>query len=254
MPVVSKRLIGALCCRDGLLVKSYGYQQWRPSVSLDAALRTLDRWQLDEIVVLDISRRNSLDTSILNSLKSSSISTPIAYGGGIRTEADIDRLLKVGCDRFVLESLLFENLDLVGKMVENVGRQAIIGSLPLTIREEHVELWRPNGPLPIDDPSKVVTQWTSDFVAEVLVSSTQSEGKIGCFPMSLPSLFSEIPENSVIWFGGIDSNHAKTLLEMDITSAVAVGNILHEKENSMTMIRDAVLKRSKSQLVRGTRS
>ena len=254
MSVDSKRLIGMLCCRDGLLVKSYAYQQWRPSISLDAALRTLDRWQLDEIVVLDISRKSSLDTSILKSLKSSSISTPIAYGGGIRNEADIDRLLKLGCDRFVLESLLFENPDLVGKMVENVGRQAIIGSLPLTVRKKNVELWRPNGPISIDNLSKVVTEWTSDFVAEVLVSSTQSEGKYGYFPSSLPSLFSEIPLSSVIWFGGINSNQAKNLLELNITSAVAVGNILHEKENSMTMIRDAVLKSSKSQLVRETRS
>jgi imidazole glycerol phosphate synthase subunit HisF len=149
---------------------------------------------------------------------------------------------------------LFENPDLIGKIVENVGRQAIIGSLPLVVRKKNVELWRPNGPKPIDDPSKVVTQWTSDFVAEVLVSSTQSEGKIGSFPMSLPSLFSEIPENSVIWFGGIDSHQAKSLLELDITSAVAVGNILHEKEISMAMIRDALLKSSEHQLVRETRN
>jgi imidazole glycerol phosphate synthase subunit HisF len=255
MHTEKKRLVGVLNCRHGMLVKSYGYALWRPSVSLESALRTLDRWHLDEIVILDISRKGSLDQSIIDRLKVCSISTPVAYGGGIQTVGDLETLSKVGCDRFVVESALFESPEAVKKMVSFVGKQAIIGSLPVNSCGDRIEIWNSSYTKSNRTPSEVAEEWLSlGLVSEVLVTSVESEGSIGRFPIEITSMFEGVSSQSIIWFGGIDTDRARTLLNMNNTSAVAIGNILHEREISMPLFRNRINKNLDPTPVRETRN
>jgi imidazole glycerol phosphate synthase subunit HisF len=106
-----KRLVGVLAVRDGQVVKSYGYDFWRPAGRLCTALKNLDRWQVDEILVLDISRRDRVNDDVIREIRTARISTPLAYGGGIRKSEDVNPLLTAGCERFVLETMLFQYPD-----------------------------------------------------------------------------------------------------------------------------------------------
>jgi cyclase len=250
----SKRLIGVLTIRDGILVKSYGYNSWRPSVSLSSALRTLDRWQLDEIVILDISRKNELDHSLIDVISKEVIFTPLTFGGGIRREKDLEYLSKSGCDRFVVESAIFETPKIVQGMVSIVGRQALIGSLPIQIKNGEASIWNQNNLGKSLALSDFVTEWIdSSMVSEVLISAVNHEGTAGAFPQELPTLLSTIPDGSAIWFGGIDKHIAKSLLNLKATSAVAFGNILHEKEIVAYEIRNSLRQELKTGVIRQTR-
>jgi imidazole glycerol-phosphate synthase subunit HisF len=140
--MASKRLIATLTVRDGRLVKSYGYASTRPAGDLRTALRTLDRWSADEILVLDISRRPSLDPVVLDAIARAEISTPLAYGGGIRSPEDLLRLMELGCDRFVVESLLFAASPVLDQLCDLAGRQALIGCVPL--RKNAGGIWAPS--------------------------------------------------------------------------------------------------------------
>ena len=238
-----------------MLVKSYGYALWRPSVSLESALRTLDRWHLDEIVILDISRKGFLDQSIIDRMKVCAISTPVAYGGGIKTVGDLEMLSKAGCDRFVVESALFENPSAVEKMVSFVGKQAIIGSLPVNSHGDKREIWNSSYAKSSRAPSEVAEEWlSSGLVSEVLVTAVESEGSIGRFPDEIPPMFKGVSSQSIIWFGGIDAEQARTLLNMNNTSAVAIGNILHEREISMPLFRNLINRNLDPTPVRETRN
>jgi cyclase len=229
-----KRILGVLTVRDGRLVKSYGYERWRPAGGLVTALRNLDRWGADEIVVLDISRRAGLDSEILAEIKTARVSTPLAYGGGIRSAEDVHRLMAAGCDRFVLEHALFSTPELVHRLAELAGRQALIGSLPILTGENAPAIWRPETPLAWADWRKRLMLLP---VSEYFVTAVKAEGNEGAFPEELPALFAGWPAGSVIWFGGLDISAAKACLSQPETVGVAWGNPLHEHELALPKLR-----------------
>lgn len=229
-----KRILGVLAVRDGRLVKSYGYARWRPAGGLVTALRNLDRWGADEIVVLDISRRAGLDPEVLAQIGAARVTTPVAYGGGIRGVADLQRLMESGCDRFVLESVLFSEPGLVQRLAEFAGRQALIASLPMLTERAVPALWRPGSALPW-------SEWRERLLAlpvsEYFVTAVEAEGRLGEFPAALPAMLTGFPAESVIWFGGLDATTARPALKHSVTIGVAWGNFLHERELALPQLR-----------------
>lgn len=248
MSDVPLRLIGLLTWHPGRLVKSYGYQKWRPAVSLAAAIRSLDRWNVDEIVVLDISRRGFLDQNLLRSLAQIDCRTPLAVGGGIRSCEDITQLLRVGCDRFVIESPLFTNTNVVREMADFVGKQALIGSLPITGSTTETDnirfrIWSPRPEVLRENrPLDLGSSWLGEgLVAEIMVTAVDADGLPGTFPLALAEEFKDLPDECVIWSGGVDSNCAAKLLKYPQSAGVAVGVQFQHFELPVHQFREEVL-------------
>jgi len=242
--MATKRILGVLVVKHGRLVKSYGYRAWRPAGGLKTALQNLDRWGADEIVVLDISRRAGLDEMVLDQIAAAGIATPLAYGGGIRTVADVARLLDLGCDRFVLETLLFDDPSTLAALADFAGRQALIGSVPLFSTPHGWAVWRPEprrgmAP-PSGEPAALQAFLTRLPVSEFLITAVDSEGRAGAFPSALPATFRSLPSGSVIWFGGLDRASAAICLGETATVAVAFGNLLFESELALPSLREAL--------------
>ena len=67
--MASKRLVASIFVKHGQVVKSYGYDFWRPAGDLVTVLEYLDAWSVDEILVTDISRTGRLDKQVLEGLE-----------------------------------------------------------------------------------------------------------------------------------------------------------------------------------------
>lgn len=255
-----KRVVGVLAVKDGQVVKSYGYNFWRPAGGLRTALKNLDRWLVDEILVLDISRNGKVDSRVVREIQASKISTPLAYGGGIRHHQDVDCLLAAGCERFVLETMLFQFPDRVYGLADKVGAQALIGSLPLTADANGT--WRANVPyatiwgIPKSEleAGSFCRKFNELPIAEVLAIDSLSEGKAGKF--SLVSEDGQHPltelQKGIVWFGGIDFQQAPFLLELPSTVALAFGNVNFEREIACSLLRRFLLRTRSGSLVRRT--
>lgn len=233
-----KRLIGLCAVASGGLVKSNGYATRRPAGGLVSALRTLDRWGADEIVVLDISRRGALDERVLHAIRESKVTTPVAYGGGIRATADVQRLMTVGCDRFILETLLFEDIDAVRRIADLVGRQALIASVPIRVHEGAVGVWRPHGFI---DFIPIRSQLLQLPVSEYLVTAIDTEGRSGSFPVATLAMYDDFPRQTVLSFGGHDAGTAVQALAHPAVAAVVLGNINVERELTLPGLRSATI-------------
>ncbi len=245
-----KRLVAVLNWRHGGLVKSYGHSIWRPSLRLEAALRVLDRWQVDEIVLLDISRNSTLDEGMLEALKVARLSTPLAVGGGIRSVRDVERVLQAGADRVVLETLLLDDDPNAETITQLIGRQGVIGSLPVVRDDHQPAVWRPGAP-DTRRPADVALEWVErGLVSEVLVKDVAAEGFESQFTLDLTGDFQGLPPDSVIWFGGLDAATACELLSRSETSAVAFGNLLFHSELAAVTLRTQLRRRALTQLRR----
>jgi cyclase len=247
-----KRIISTLFVKDARVVKSYGYRFWRPAGELRSALQNLDRWQTDEILVIDISRRAGLDPKVLREITSAGISTPLVYGGGIRTEEDIHRLLDVGCDRIVLENLALYQPDQIHEFSNLVGSQALIGSLPVVKTQQGIHLWQKesgqDAPLGIQE---VLSRYEALPLSEVLLIDATHEGFSGRGHIGMETCVDTFPgSKGIIWFGGLDASIATRLLRHHRTVAVAFGNVNFERELRVPATRKAILGREEKSLRR----
>ncbi len=245
-----KRLLGVITVKDGRLVKSYGYRFWRPAGGLGTALKNLDRWQVDEILVLDISGREAPEPSLVREIKNSRISTPLTYGGGIHRPEHVDALLAAGCERFVLEAMAFTYPERVAKLADRVGAQALIVSMPCVQAKD--DSWSVKPGFLWQKSStrtalvmKAALKISNDLpVAEVLAIDRNHEGYKGQF--SILSAEGKHPlqdlQKGIIWFGGIDVKQAVKLIDLPSTVAVGVGHINFEREVAMRLFRRHLLK------------
>lgn len=232
------RLIACLPVIDGMVVKSYSYQSLRPSISLDVALDTLDSWLVDEIVVLDVSRQPVLSAKTLGVLINQPLLTPLSYGGGIRGLDEILQLHEAGVERFVLEHLAFEDLHAVADLASEVGSQALIASIPCRI-EDSVVMCAPIGPTGQRPAVNFIAELErEELFSEYLIIDELAEGESGAFDFGIPESMNGGRAHSLIWFGGIDNSAARSLAELDITAAIAIGNRVFESENPFLLMRD----------------
>jgi cyclase len=261
--LLSKRLIASIFVKDGIVVKSHGYKFWRPAGHLATALLNLDRWAVDEIIVVDISRQGKISKETLKEISKAKISTPLVYGGGIRSLNDVHDLLNAGCDRIMLESLLYGNDGTLQDICNTVGKQALIASLPLSARDGIIRgnftsndhLLRDSDSLshPLD---KLWNHYRTLPVSEILITDADNEGNYGYFSSAISSAVlarcTDPEDKDLIWFGGLGANLPDKLLTHTKTVGVVYGNANFEHELQMLKIRKLLRHSTVSNTFRNT--
>lgn len=237
------RLIAALTIIGDKVVRSYGYSQRRPGVHLSTALRTLDRWQVDEIAVIDIAGMDEINPLLLATLRETPISTPLIYGGGVRSLADVSVLQRAGVDRFLLESLHAEGSDAVREIRAAVGKQALVASVPLYESSCGVCVTfggpgsRKKSTHGRRFDQREARNLLRENFSEIWVSDRKNEGFPGGFEDRLTKWAIGMPEKTIVWFGGLDADIARALAGRPETAGLAFGNSLLVREVSAQLIR-----------------
>ena len=247
-----KRLIALVPVQGGQVVMSYGYLRHRAAGSLGTVLRNLDRWGVDEIAVVDISRgRDKPDFSIIEQIRRSAIRTPVTFGGGIRSAKHAVAAVAQGCDRVIVEALIWKAPREIDRIAEAIGQQAVIGALPLVsgsrgltvapVHSKQEETW-----------SDCLKRVEGLAVSELMIIDREHEGAAGSSKLSehLPILETL---NKLIWFGGLGATQAARLLERPDTVGVAFGNPFLVKELAVNTHRSDINAQMRPQLLRKVR-
>lgn len=234
--MLKKRLIGVVTVKNGWAVQSYGYDRYLPLGKPECLVENYDRWGADEILVqvIDRSAKNlGPDFGLLARLGAMGLKTPLIYAGGIRSVEDGVKLVQSGADRIVVDALLHEDLLPVRALSEQLGAQALIASLPLSL-EGSVLAWldyRTRKSSALAD--EVLGVMRSGVISEVLISDWQHEGMAGRFEQQLIEQF-PLKDVPIIAFGGIsEQTQMGMLMQLASVSAVAVGNFLSYREHAI---------------------
>ncbi len=238
--MLKKRLVGVITVRDGWAVQSFGYRRYLPLGHPHNLAQNLDRWGADEILVLCIDRsRRGLgpDLELLRQLGSLGLSTPLSFGGGIRTAADAVAVIQSGAERVCLDALLRTNPAVVGEISTLVGAQAVIGVLPLALADGTLQwldyLSGQSAPLSVAN----LALFASRTASEALVIDWRNEGRAGGFDERLVRHF-PLAQVPLIAFGGVsEAAQLDTLLAHDQVVAVGVGNFLSYREHAVQKLR-----------------
>ena len=190
-----------LLFKNGYCYQSYGWNMLRPLGDLQNALDHLDKYELDEICILRPVRDNDHTyNKDIKRLRYAKSSTPLAFGGGIRSLDDIELLEGMPVERFIVSSALFNrDIRLIERLHSKYGEQSIVGFIPFSLKEQ----------LGVFNPLKnhfqspqSLNESALSLCDEVVLHDCDAEGRnIGFNAAVVSSL--EIKSNNLIFSGGV---------------------------------------------------
>jgi cyclase len=249
-----KRVIPILLHKDGWLVQSKNFNEYKKLGNALMAVQRLSDWDSDELIYLDISvdskfSTNRSDTAapeylnlmeLLNGV-SKVARMPVTIGGGIRSLQDIENRLRAGADKISINQAAFLDTVLVQKAAREFGSQCIvvsadyreIGSLryPVISRE-------PN----YFDTTECLTDWLLKFqdagAGEILLNSVTRDGNKCGYDIEYLDMVSSRLSIPIIASGGAGSwEHMVDVLSKTAVDAVAAANIFHFQDQSVYLAR-----------------
>lgn len=125
------RIIPTLLYRDFGLVKGVRFDSRRAVGSAMQAIKVYNLRGVDELVFLDVTatlQGRSPDLELVDELADDCF-MPLAVGGGVRTVEDVGKLLSVGADKVVMNTVLVEDPDVVRRSAERYGSQCVVASI-----------------------------------------------------------------------------------------------------------------------------
>jgi len=232
--MLKKRLIGVITVRNGWVVQSFGYRRYLPIGRPAVVAENLDRWGVDEILVLAIDRSArglGPDVELLNALGTKSLSTPLTYGGGIRNVEQASKVIQAGAERICLDAALHGDPSALREISMQIGSQALVAALPLAIESGKMQWYNH-----ITKTSRAVNDvlpriFEDSLVSEALVIDWQHEGLRNGFNLGLLRHF-PVPGVPLIAFGGLSEiAQIDEVLQMQQLVAVGIGNFLNYAEH-----------------------
>lgn len=122
------RVIPCLDVKDGRVVKGVNFVSLRDAGDPVEQAAIYDAAGADELTFLDITASSDNRDTILDvvSRTAARVFLPLTVGGGIRSTADIRRLLLAGADKCSINSAAISRPDLVAEAAAKFGRQCVV--------------------------------------------------------------------------------------------------------------------------------
>lgn len=245
--MITKRIIPCLDVKDGRVVKGVNFSGLSDVSSPVELGKYYSEAGADELVFYDItasSEERNLFTDILKEV-AANVFIPLTVGGGIRTIADFDRVLKCGADKVSVNSGAIANPKLIEEAAKKYGDQCVVLS---------VDVKRVNGSFRVfskggrENTGMEAIEWIKRCVdmgaGEVVVNSIDTDGVKGGFDIPLLDLVLRQVNVPVIASGGAGSaEDFVTLFKLlpDIDAGLAA-SIFHFKEVEINNLKKLLLK------------
>jgi cyclase len=230
------RLIPCLDVADGRVVKGVNFEGLRDvgdPVELGGAYSDAGA---DELVFLDIKatvhgRRTLVDVV---SRVATRLAIPFTVGGGVRSEADAEGLLRAGADKVAVNSAALERPELITELARNLGSQAVVVAIDATRGNVRTRAGT------TETPRRAV-EWARECEArgagEILLTSIDADGTRAGYDLELTAAVAAAVSLPVIASGGAgNARHVADAL--GVAQAALLASILHEDPSRLVRLRD----------------
>jgi len=235
--MLKKRLIAVLILRDGQVVQSIRFKHTNV-IHYDPvhAMEAFNKWSIDEIVLLNVSRSAESRDAFAQSVEQVSrhCFVPLSVGGWI-TDADYAReLLAKGADKLVINTAFADDPDLVQTLSRRFGKQCIVASIDVKRNEAGVaKIAVDRGARLLDETPVTWAKRAQELGAgEIFFNSVDHDGARKGYDIETLGAIAAAVEVPVVAFGGVFTwNHLLAGIEVG-AEAVAAANIFHYTEQA----------------------
>ena len=254
---VAVRVIPCLDVDAGRVVKGVNFRALRDAGDPVELAAAYDAEGADELVFLDItassSGRRTVDEVV--SRTAEQVFIPLTVGGGVRSVADVDRLLRAGADKISLNTAAIARPELLAEAAHRFGSQCVVLSV-----DARRAAGRPAGPGPASGPPpsgfEVTThggrrgtgidavEWAARAaglgVGEILLNSMDADGTKAGFDLELIRAVRAAVTVPVIASGGAGKlAHFPPAVEAG-ADAVLAASVFHFGELRIAEVKDAL--------------
>ena len=234
--MLKRRIVGVLVVRGGIVVQSIGFSRYLPVGVPEIAVEYLNRWGIDEIVILDIDATPRKAAPALDVLKRCSALSlaPMTYGGGIASLHAIESVIQAGFEKVAVNTALVDHPEVITEGARSFGCQSIVASIDAKKTEAGYEAFVACGKRATGQAPEALAKHAQDLGAgEILLTSIDRNGSKLGYDAELISRVRAAVTIPVIVCGGVDHpRHFREAIDLGV-SAVAAGNFFHYTEHSV---------------------
>ncbi|QWD72729.1 imidazole glycerol phosphate synthase subunit HisF [Polynucleobacter sp. UB-Raua-W9] len=245
--MVKKRLIASLLMRDGLMVQSLGFSQYLPIGHPRFPIEFVVKWDVDEIILLDISARKngSGPNSEIIKLLSHFCFVPLTVGGGIESVADVRKLIRAGADKVSINTYALKRPQIISEVAAEFGSQCVVVSMDCR-RGLDGRYWVYGDSGRYESGIEAI-EWAArsqqEGAGEILVNSIDRDGSRVGYDIELIKSITSAVNIPVIACGGVGSfTHFTPGILEGGADAVAASNIFHHVEHSTILAKAHLLR------------
>ncbi|HZJ81925.1 MAG TPA: imidazole glycerol phosphate synthase subunit HisF [Guyparkeria sp.] len=233
---LAKRIIPCLDVADGRVVKGVQFEGLRDAGDPVEAARRYSEAGADELTFLDISASHEGRETMLHVVKAvaDEIFIPLTVGGGIRTLADVRRLLQAGADKVSINTTAVHHPERIREMSEAVGSQCLVVAIDARrVSDEDQpprwEIFTHGGRNPTGlDAVRWALHMAELGAGELLVTSMDRDGMQQGFDLELTRAISDAVPIPVIASGGVGNlEHLIEGITIGHADAVLAASIFH---------------------------
>jgi cyclase len=247
---VAVRVIPCLDVDAGRVVKGVRFANLRDAGDPVELAAAYDSQGADELTFLDVTASSGARETMLDVVRRTAeqVFIPLAVGGGVRTVSDVDRLLRAGADKVVVNTAAIARPELLRELSERFGSQCIV----LSVDARTV----PAGSAPTPSGWEVTTHggtqgtgldavaWaargTELGVGEILLNSMDADGTKSGFDLAMITAVRATVTVPVIASGGAGTVAHFAPAVAAGADAVLAASVFHFGELSIAAVKDAL--------------
>lgn len=247
---VAIRVIPCLDVDQGRVVKGVNFENLRDAGDPVELAQRYNEEGADELTFLDVSASKQGRGTMLEVVRRTAeqVFIPLTVGGGVRSEEDVDQLLRAGADKVSVNTSAIARPELLGELSRRFGAQCIV----LSVDARRV----PEGGKPQPSGFEVTThggtrsagidaiEWARRGeelgVGEILLNSMDGDGTREGFDLELLRKVREAVNVPIIASGGAGAaEHFPPAVEAG-ADAVLAASIFHFQDVSIREVKEAL--------------
>lgn len=239
---LAKRIIPCLDVDKGRVVKGVKFIGIRDAGDPVEIARRYDEQGADELVFLDITASHEGRDTIVHVVEqvAGQVFIPLTVGGGIRSVADIRRMLNAGADKVAINTAAVSNPEFVAEAANRFGSQCIVVAMDakrVSYKGEPLrwEIFTHGGRRATGiDALDWAGRMASYGAGELLVTSMDRDGTRDGFDLPLMRAITDIVTIPVIASGGVGNlEHLAQGITEGHADAVLAASIFHFGEHTV---------------------
>lgn len=248
--MLAKRIIPCLDVTGGRVVKGINFVGLQDAGDPVEIAARYNEQGADELTFLDITATSDDRGMILEMIEAvaSQVFIPLTVGGGVRTVADVRRLLNSGADKVSFNSAAIANPDVIKETSDKYGSQCIVVAIDAKQRQgEDLAARGPGWDIYTHGGRKNAQidalEWARRMNAygagEILLTSMNKDGTKSGFDLELTAAVSDAVSIPVIASGGVGTlEHMADGIQKGKADAVLAASIFHYGEYTVRQAKE----------------
>ncbi len=247
---VAIRVIPCLDVDAGRVVKGVNFQGLRDAGDPVELAARYDEQGADELTFLDVTASSGKRETMVDVVQRTAeqIFIPLTVGGGVRTVADVDRLLRAGADKVGVNTAAIERPALIAEVADRFGAQVLV--LSADVRRRRDDHGVPTGSFEVTTHGGRrgtgidAVAWCADAArlgaGEILLNSMDADGTKDGFDLELIALVRAAVPIPVIASGGAGALAHFAPAVRAGADAVLAASVFHFGELTIGAVKEAL--------------